>query len=125
MPATTSRIAFITQQYRSAVAGPDSGVATKYGNLARDTKDTPVESFFESEADAGLMATERLNLLKADRRYFKPTVVDAATGLGLDYSQVTPTATYIDDERQFNAAVAIVAVQVDLGSERTMLEVWG
>jgi hypothetical protein len=125
MPATPARIAFITQQFRSVVAGPDSGVITKYGSMARDTAEAPIQSFFDDTADAQVMVTERLNLLKADRRRFKVTIPNAMTGLGLNYSQSTPSATFIDDERQANMSVAVVDVSIDLGSDKTTLGVWG
>jgi hypothetical protein len=74
MTATPARIGFVTQEFRSALPTPDTAVKTKYGELARDTADGGdgiVETFFDDPADALVLATERLNLLKADRRRFK------------------------------------------------------
>jgi len=124
MPATAARIGFITQDYRSETAGPDSGVATKYGDKARDTKD-PIPTYFEDEDDAAAMATERLNLLKPDRRRFRHTVVGDDTGGGLTFNTVTPVATVIDDERAANHAAAIVEIGIDTEKNQTLLTSWG
>jgi hypothetical protein len=129
MVATPARIGFVTQQFRSALPTPDSAVKTKYGELARDTadlNDSIVESFFDSVADALVLATERLNLLKADRRRFKQDArgIQSFTG-GLDFTQVTPAVTVIDDERGASHAAAVVEVQVDLTGEKTSFISWG
>lgn len=129
MTATAARIGFVTQEFRSALPTPDSAVKTKYGELARDTADLGdgiVETFFDDVADALTMATERLNLLKPDRRRFKQDIrgIQSFTG-GLALTQVTPAATVIDDERSANHAAAIVEVGVDLAGEKTTLITWG
>lgn len=125
MPATAARIGFITQEFRN-VAASDAAVKTLYGELARDTGEDPVETFFDSTADAQAMADERLVLLKADRRRFRMEAkgVQSFTGT-LDFSQVTPAATVIDDERAANHSAAIVEVSVDLGGDKTTFVTWG
>lgn len=125
MPATPSRIAFITQPTRNVVAS-DAAVKTKYGELARDTKDEPVDSYFDVVADAQALANERLALLKADRRMMQM----AARGVvnftaGLDYSQTTPAIRAIDDERGANFVGAIVDIGIDFLSDRTSITAWG
>lgn len=125
MPATAIRAAFIAQEFRSAVAGPDSGVVTKYGDKARDTRDEPIPTSFDTVSDGLAMATERLTLLKADRRRFKADIQGEATGLALDYSQVTPAVTFNDTERLASIDCAVVGVTIDFNTETTSLELWG
>jgi hypothetical protein len=125
MPATSTRIGFITQSHRAVVAGPDSGVVTKYGDLARDTGDDALETFFDGVADAQAMVDARLVLLKADRRRFKVEVQGEGTGLAFDYSQVSPTVTTTDDERAFSAATIVSEIAIDFEKEKTILGVWG
>lgn len=125
MPATSARAAFIQTAFRSVVAGPDSAVVTKYGGKARDTKDSPIETFFDTESDAQAMVNERLTLLKADRRRFKADIQGEATGLALNPTQTTPAVTLIDDERMANFAGAVVGITIDFAKEKTSLEIWG
>lgn len=125
MTATASRIGFVLQATRNVVAS-DSAVKTKYGELARDTGDTPVETFFDSTTDAQAMANERLTLLKADRRRFRQEVrgIQSFTG-ALDYSQTTPAVAVIDDERSASHNAAIVELSVSYGDGKTTLQTWG
>ena len=67
MPATASRIGFITQEFRTVTAGPDSTVDAKYGKLARKT-DAPLETYFDDVADAQAICNALAALLSADRR---------------------------------------------------------
>lgn len=127
MPATPARISFIKEAYRSVVKS-DSAVRTRYGTVARDTQDQPVPTFFESMADVDAAATERFNLLKADRRRFEVTVAEllSFTG-GLDFSTATPAATVIDDEKAAAGIVgAIVSIEaLDFETGATRVVVWG
>lgn len=125
MTATATRAAFIQRETRSVVAY-DSAVKTKYGELARDTKDDPVETYFDSMTDVATLATERLNLLKADRRRMQMTArgVISFTG-GLDFSQTTPAVTAKDDYCAANYVGAIVAIDIDFLKARTTLSIWG
>lgn len=50
MPATSARIAFVTQDVRTAEA-TDAAIKTVYGALARETGPEPVETFFDNVAD--------------------------------------------------------------------------
>lgn len=125
MPATPAQIAFVLEPFRSVVAGPDATVQAKYGDLARDTKDEPVETFFDDPADAQVIADERFALLKADRRRFRADIAGEATALGLSYSQTTPAAQLVDSERQANLSAAIVEIGIDFGAGRSILTVWG
>lgn len=124
MVATPARIAFITQEFRTVKDGPTTAVDTKYGAAARKTTE-PVETFFEAEADAQAMCTERRTLQGADRRRFVQTVQGEATGLGLTYSTTSPVATVIDDERQANHTAAVSEITIDFQNEKTKLETWG
>lgn len=125
MVATAAQIGFVIEQYRTAVA-KDDDVHTAYGDKARNTKDEPVETFFEDVADAAVIAAERLSLLSADRRRFRQDVNEALDFSGaLDFSQATPAATVIDDERGANHAAAIVEATVRDGEGKTTLVTWG
>jgi hypothetical protein len=128
MVATSARIGLITQRWR-IVESSDTAVKTKYGELARDTADRdgePVETFFDSPADAQVLSDARLALLKPDRRRFRIDARGVQTFTGaLDFTQVTPTATVIDDERAANFPAAIVDIAVDLGGEKTSFTAWG
>jgi hypothetical protein len=124
MPATAARIAFITQQYRVATAGPDSGVVAKYGSAARDT-DEPVESLFDDIADVQAICDERHAILKADRRRIQMAVSGEATALALAYSSATPTARVIDDERALDKTMAVVEFAADFDKGQTNIVAWG
>lgn len=124
MPATPARIGFITEEFRRATSGPDSAVVTRYGALARDTKE-PIETFFDSTTDAQVLADERLALLKATRRLLALAVPDVSTGLGIAYQPTVPTAAVIDDERAYSADALIVSIEVDTASNVTNLLTWG
>ncbi|BBD98067.1 hypothetical protein SAMIE_1015680 [Sphingobium amiense] len=124
MPATASRIGFITQAVRNAIAGPDEAVALKYGDLARDTKE-PLECFFDSEADAALVAQERLALLSPDRRRFLSEVSGADVGRGLQFNVSTPTARIIDTEKAADLPAATVEIGIDYEAGKTILSNWG
>lgn len=124
MPATASRIGFITQDVRNAIAGPDASVASKYGDLARDTKE-PLECFFDSVADATTMAQERLALLSPDRRRFLTEISGAETGQGLNFNIKTPTSRVIDLEKAADLATAVVEIGIDHETGKTVLTNWG
>jgi hypothetical protein len=126
MPATNARIAFVLQATRD-VEATDTAIKTAYGELARDTGEAPVETFFDATGDAQTMATERLTLLKANRRRFKQDVrgSDHFSSGTLDYSQKAPTVTVIDDERAANHSALVVGASIDLARDKTSLETWG
>lgn len=124
MPASPSRIGFITEQYRRVTAGPSSTVQLRYGDLARDNSE-PVETFFDSISDAQAMANERLTLLSADRRILTSLVVGEATGMALAHQPTLATATVIDDDRSYSRDCLIVGVTIDFASDRTEIVTWG
>lgn len=124
MPATPSRIGFITQQYRIATAGPNGTIANLYGNSARDTPE-PLETFFDDVSDAQAMADERLALLQVQRSLVTVQIDKAETGAELDFSTVLPTARIIDDEQDRNSASIVVGVGIDMNTGRSTLECWG
>lgn len=125
MAATPARIGFILQEFRT-VSRSDSAVKTRYGDVARDTKGDPFETFFDSTADTDAMALERFNLLSANRRRFRQEAkLSASFKADFDFSQVTPTATVIDDERSANHAAAIVEIGIDYGANKATLVTWG
>lgn len=124
MPATTARIAFVSQEFRT-VLRTDSGVTTKYGSLARNSGENPVETFFDDEADATAMATERFALLKGDRRLFTVEIAAALDFAGIfAFNLAAPAVTLIDDEKGVSGTYAVTAID---GSTRgtTTLKLWG
>lgn len=124
MPATPARIGFITQEFRTATAGPDSAVTTKYGSLARNT-DEPLETFFDAINDTQAICDARHALVKADRRRFQQSISGEAFGQGLAYEQTTPCVTVIDTERAANLPAAVVEIGIDYESGKTSAVTWG
>lgn len=124
MPATASRIGFIIQDVRNATAGPSASVEAKYGSLARDTEE-PLECFFDSVADATVVAQERLALLSADRRRIVTEVSGTETGRSLTFNQATPTARVIDTEKAADLNAAVVEISIDFDAGKTTLTNWG
>lgn len=124
MPATPSRIGFITQAYRIVTAGPDTGVRTLYGNIARDTPE-PLPTYFDSTADAQAMADERLNLLKVQRSLLIAQIDGNETAAAIDPATGLPTVRVIDDEQDRNGLALVVGFAIDMENERSTLTNWG
>jgi hypothetical protein len=124
MAATSAHIGFIVQEFRTVTSGPDSGVVTKYGSMARST-DEPLETFFHSVADAQAICDERHNLLKADRRRFQQTISGEAFGNALTYETTMPCVTVIDTERAANFTAIVAEISIDYESGRTSVMTWG
>lgn len=125
MTATPGRIGFVLNEFRTVVA-EDPAVKTKYGEAARDTGKEIVESFFDDPDDAQIMVDERLALLSADRRRFRQDVSGILSFSGaLDFTQTTPTAQVIDEERDADHAAAIVEIGVRFGDNKTTVLTWG
>ena len=124
MPATPSRIGFIINEFRVVTAGPNSTVDALYGNRARDTKE-PVETFFDSDADAQAMANERLALLEVQRSLVTVQMNGVDVAAGLDPSLTVPTVRIIDDEQDRNSQALVVGITIDMNTEQSTLETWG
>lgn len=125
MVATSAQVGFVTEQFRTVVAS-DTAVKTAYGEEARDTGQDVIETFFDTTTDAQAIATERFNLLKANRRRFRQEVNSILSFTGtLDFSQVTPAVNVIDDERLADHNAAIVEVGVRRGDSKTAIHTWG
>lgn len=127
MPATPERIAFITQPYRKAISGPDATVAAAFGDLARETNiDEPIETLFDDISDAQAIGDIRLTLLKPNRGRYQPTLPSGlGFALALDYSQVTPTGTVIDPERDINKPALVGEIGFDFRRGGATLAMWG
>jgi len=124
MPATTARATFIRSEFRRVIANTPE-MQTRYGNLARITDD-PLETFFDSAADAQLVAYARQSLLGAERRRFKPVVNDITDALALTFSGVAPLATYVDAERSVASGRMIISdMVIDLERESATFTLWG
>lgn len=124
MPATPSRIGFVTQQFRIATAGPNTAVAALYGNDARDTPE-PIETFFDDLADAQAMANERLALLEVQRALVPVKIDQPDTAAGLNVTTSLPTVRVIDDEQDRNSSALVVSLTIDMKTERSQLTTWG
>ncbi|EQA97266.1 hypothetical protein [Sphingobium sp. HDIP04] len=124
MPASASRIGFITQAVRNATAGPDGTVIAKYGDQARDTEE-PLECFFDNVEDAEAVAAERLALLSPDRRRFVTEISGTGTGESLDFNMTAPTARIIDSEKSADLPAIVVELGIDYETDRSVLTTWG
>jgi len=124
MPATPSRIGFITRPFRIATSGPDATVEALYGNAARDTEE-PLESFFDDVADAEIMADERMSLLGAQRNLVTVSIDQVGAVAELDITTALPTVRVIDDEQDRNSPAITVGLTIDMNTERSTLETWG
>lgn len=124
MPATPSRISFITVELRTAKIGPVQSVVDAYGSNARSTVE-PLETFFDHIDDVRFAAQRRFDLLSENRRRFEMSIDGEATGIGLSYDMVTPTANVIDIEKNADFNGAVVDITIDLGTNETILNIWG
>lgn len=125
MVATPDRIGLIIQQFRIVKSGPDAAVVARYGNVARDVAD-PIETFFDSTADAQTMSDERLALLSPTRRRFTmPAKEIVALPATLPVEQRAPTVTVIDDEHAMNGDCLVVELGLDFEHNQTTFVVWG
>lgn len=124
MPATSSRAAFIKQEFRTVNNGPNTTVVNKYGDLARKSKQA-IPTFFEVEADAQAMCDERMTLLSADRRMFRQNVSGESTGINFSYISGPPTVAIIDDDRAATHNAIVSEFNVDFRNETTKIESWG
>ena len=124
MPATAARLGFITEELRLVTAGPDAGVVAKYGELARDTKE-PLETFFDDEDDAQIIADERLALLSPDRRLVEFSIDGVETGHALDFSGMTPSAARDVPRYGMSDSAAIVDMEIDYQNSVTIVKTWG
>lgn len=124
MPATPARIGFISTQFRRAIADTPSA-KTRHGDLARSSED-PIETYFDSQDDALIMATARQALLSPERRRFECTATGLDEALGLDLAASTITlARYVDAEREADMIVLIAEIGIDFARQTTTLTIWG
>lgn len=124
MPATAARIGFITQEFRKVVSETAS-VVTRHGDLARKSDD-PIETYFDDEADAQLVADARQTLLSAERRRFRLGAQGLDEALTLSFTGgVLPTARYIDAERNIDRSVLIAEVGFDFARQNADFTIWG
>lgn len=124
MPATPSRIGFITSEFRIVTAGPNTTVETLYGDSARDTTE-PLETFFDDPADAQAMVNERLALLEVKRSLVPVSIDGTDLAAAIDRSLSLPTVRVIDDEQGRNSTALIVGIVLDYNTGRSTLETWG
>ncbi len=123
MPASPSRIGFILNEYRRSVAEDDS-VKSLYGSLARESDD-PVGTYFNNQADADVIAAERLALLSEHRRRFRVTIADAETMIDVDMATEAPVVRAVDPRRSADMPAILSEVSIDLGRNTTTAILWG
>lgn len=126
MPATPERIAFVQQDFRSAV-WTDPSMQALYGKVARDTGPAPVDTFFDDMAAVEAMVQERGAILGKHARAFV-TKVDELVDLSGPFAFATalPGVRVIDPELVADLACAAVSIQsYDTGAEQTVLASWG
>lgn len=123
MPATVARIGFISEEFRR-VKAETSAIKTRYGDLARESED-PVETWFDSEADAQVIATARQTLLGTERRRFQMKVQGLDEVLSLALGGDVPLAHYVDTDRAVGKNMLLSEIVVDLGRGSATLAVWG
>lgn len=123
MTATPARIGFITTEFRRVVS-ENASVKAQFGGLARQSED-PVETFFDSTADAQVMADERQSLLSAIRRRFTVTVQGVEEIAALNYRGALPVAYYRDSERGMDRSMMIGDIAIDFGKQNAAVSIWG
>ena len=123
MPATPARIGFIQEQFRRAVS-ETLAIKIRYGALARESED-PVATYFDSEADAQVIADARQALLGTERRRFKVVTKDVGEVLALSFTGDIPVARYVDPDRDVDRGMLISEIVVDLGKNSATLTLWG
>lgn len=124
MPASPTRIGFITQEFRRATSETPSA-QTRHGTLARESED-PVETFFDNVADAQLIADARQALFSPERRRFSPRVTGINEAISIDYlSGTIPVAHYIDAERAVDRNMILTEITLDFSKQQAELPVWG
>jgi hypothetical protein len=123
MPATPGRIGFISHEFRT-VKSDNATVLTRFGDFARKVE-SPIETYFDSSADASTVMAQRHTLLGSARRRFEVEVQDVSIFGSIDFSQVSPTVRLIDTERSFDGNALIVGMVADTQSDTLTLTLWG
>lgn len=123
MPATASRIGFIKEEFRRVVAETPT-VSVKHGNLARESDD-PIETFFDSTADAQLVATARQALLSPERRRFRCETASLEELMALTYVGAVPLGRFRDSERSADRKVLVGEIVLDFQKQHGAAAVWG
>ncbi len=123
MPATPSRIGFVQSEFRRVIANTSS-VTTRHGALARESED-PIETFFDSEADAQVVANERQTLFAPERRRFRVNVNSIEEVQALTYIGAVPNAHYVDSERLADRKVIVCDMAFDFDKQQSVTNVWG
>lgn len=123
MPATPARIGYIQSEWRRVTATSNSA-QIRHGALARKSDD-PVETFFDSVADAQVVCNVRQALLSAERRRFQVSVSEIDEVLALSYLGAVPLGRYRDTERAVDRSVLVSEIAIDLGAHAAQLTVWG
>lgn len=126
MPATPTRAAFVNEQWRSVVRQNDT-VRAIYGKSARDTRDEPIETYFDNIADVQAIASQRGALLEGHARAFRVQIgglVDLNEAFAM--TQALPGVQVVSSELGVSMAAAVVSIDAyDTANDRTTITVWG
>ena len=125
MPATPARIALISQPTRNVVATAPT-MKTLFGSAARDTATDPVQTFFQTTADAQQAANERISLIGALRRRHAITVDGIEN---LDYLAASQThvrtVRVVDAELGVDGLAMVGSLTPDLEQNQITITTWG
>lgn len=126
MPATPARSTFVQQQFRSLVWKSDR-VLAQYGKVARDTAESPIDTFFDDMSAVQIMLDERAAILGRHARAFRVqlgTLIDLSGDYALN--QALPGVHIKADELVADVDCAVVAIEnYDAGSGKTTIAAWG
>jgi len=120
MPALPADIVRATRRAR-IVTREDAAIQARFP-AAGDQASTPELGFFESAADAAAVLTAKAALTGTFRRRFAVVIAGL---VWIDPTGGIPTFTLTDPELGFDGPVMVTRWRVDLGEERTELEVIG
>lgn len=124
MTATAARRQFISVPLRRGIA-EDATIRARHGMLARESED-PVETGFDTVADATIKAQERLDLLSAERRRFAARIIGLDEVLALDPTDgLIPNVWFTDEVRDCDRVMLIATCEIDLASQQATLGIWG
>lgn len=120
MPALDTDIAAATRDVVTATWS-SATIAARYPS-ARDGSVQPARAYFDSVADAQVVANQRGALIGTERRRFAVAVEEV---LAIDPTTGLPQARVIDGEQALDATMLAARIEVDLEQERTSIEVFG
>ncbi|MFT3968581.1 MAG: hypothetical protein QM690_22165 [Sphingobium sp.] len=120
MTATAEDIAAGTRE-AIIVTWSDQAIKDRFPS-ARDGEKTPIEGFFDRQADAQAAIDQRGALIGTPRRRFSVRIDGV---LWIDLSAGLPAVTLVDSDQAAMGTFMIGRVEVDLEADITTLELYG